>query len=161
MIEIWDAYDGQLNKLEGIDLVRGEKIPDGMYHLVSEIIVRHDDGTYLLMQRDFNKHLGGKWELSAGGSALKGETPMECARRELQEETGIAFGEMKELGRILHEGHHSLYVEYLCVTDWDKHAIRLQVGETVNYRWVDKNEILRMESHELASSRALEFIHIC
>ena len=45
------------------------------------------------MQRDFRKHLGGKWELTAGGSALQGETALECASRELREETGIAAEE--------------------------------------------------------------------
>lgn len=41
------------------------------------------------MQRFFKKHLGGMWELSAGGYALKNESPIECAKRELKEETGI------------------------------------------------------------------------
>ena len=75
MAEIWDAYDRQFHKIENITLIRGQNIEDGMYHLVSEIIVKHRDGTYLLMQRDPRKRHGGKWELTAGGSALKGETP--------------------------------------------------------------------------------------
>ena len=54
-------------------------IPDGFYHLVCEIIVKHTDGTYLLMQRDLNKHYGGMWEATAGGSAVAGENPLECA----------------------------------------------------------------------------------
>ena len=45
------------NKIDNVTLVRGENIPDGMYHLVGEIIVKHKDGTYLLMQRDYKKHL--------------------------------------------------------------------------------------------------------
>lgn len=64
-----------------------QTIDDGMYHLVGEVIVKHIDGTYLIMQRDFKKHYGGMWELTAGGSALLGETPLECAVRELREET--------------------------------------------------------------------------
>lgn len=89
MLELWDAYDNQFNKLDNIVLVRGDEIPDGIYHLVCEIAVRHTDGQYLLMQRDKRKHFGGMWELTAGGSALKGELPLECAVRELREETGI------------------------------------------------------------------------
>ena len=38
-----------------------------MYHLVCEVIVKHTDGTYLLMQRDKNKHYGEYWEATAGG----------------------------------------------------------------------------------------------
>ncbi len=158
MVEMWDAYDRLFNKIETATLVRGKTVPDGMYHLVCEIIVKHNDGTYLLMQRDFEKHLGGMWELTAGGSALKGETPMECAVRELREETGIVSCNLQELKRIIHDGHHSLYVEYLCITDWDKDAVILQDGETVDYKWVDKTALLDMGTDALASSRALEIV---
>ena len=53
-MEIWDAYfkDGTP---AGVDLIRGEKVPEGLYHIVCEILVRHTDGDYLLMQRDFEK----------------------------------------------------------------------------------------------------------
>ncbi len=158
MSEMWDAYDRQFNIIETATLVRGKAVPDGMYHLVCEIIVKHNDGTYLLMQRDFEKHLGGMWELTAGGSALKGETPMECAVRELREETGIVSCNLQELKRIVHNGHHSLYVEYLCITDWDKNAVILQAGETVDYKWVDKTALLEIGTDALASSRTLEIV---
>lgn len=158
MVEIWDAYDRQFNKIENVRLVRGEVVPDGMYHLVCEIIVKHNDGTYLLMQRDFEKQLGGMWELTAGGSALMNETQIECAVRELKEETGIESGDLKEIRRIVHDGHRSLYVEYLCITDWDKNAVILQEGETVDYKWVDETELLEMGMDGLASSRALELV---
>lgn len=79
MAEIWDAYDKEFNKLKNITLVRGEPIPDGMYHLVGEVIVKHIDGTYLIMQRDFEKKFGGMWELTAGGSALQYERM--CSKR--------------------------------------------------------------------------------
>lgn len=158
MIEIWDAYDRKFCKIENVKLVRGEVVPDGMYHLVCEIIVKHNDGTYLLMQRDFAKHLGGMWELTAGGSALMNETPIECAIRELREETGIESSNLKEISRIVHDGHHSLYVEYLCITDLDKNAVLLQEGETIDYKWVDKETLLVMGKGTLASSRALELV---
>ena len=54
-MEFWDAYNEQCEIIDGITLIRGEKIPDGIYHLVSDIIVRHADGSYLLMQRDKEK----------------------------------------------------------------------------------------------------------
>ena len=154
MPELWDAYDKDFNKIENVTLVRGEAVPENMYHLVSEIIVEHTDGTYLLMQRDHAKHFGGMWELTAGGSALKGETAEECAIRELREETGIEAADLREISRIVHEAHRTLYVEYLCVTDWDKDAVTLQEGETVAYKWVDKQEVLEMDGATLASSRS-------
>lgn len=61
-MELWDAYDERFNKTDGIVLVRGEQIPDKCFHLVSEIIVKHKDGSFLIMKRDKRKHLGGMWE---------------------------------------------------------------------------------------------------
>lgn len=49
------------------------------------------------MQRDHRKHLGGMWEASAGGSALQGEKPLECAQRELFEETGVSSGTFEQV----------------------------------------------------------------
>lgn len=158
MVELWDAYDNHLNKVDGITLIRGEAIPDGMYHLVCEIIVKHIDGTYLLMQRDFRKHLGGRWEVTAGGSALKGENPLMCAIRELKEETGLIAKDIKEIKKIVHDGHRAFYMEYLCVTDCDKDSIILQEGETVDYRWVDRDVLLEMREHEMASERTMQLI---
>lgn len=133
MAELWDAYDKNFNKMENMTLIRCESIPNGVCHLVSEIIVKHTDGSYLLMQRDFGKHHGGKWELTAGGSALKGENELEAAVRELKEETGLR-GEMKEIGRAVRHDHHSFYVVYLCEADFKKDSIVLQEGETIGYK---------------------------
>ena len=53
-MELWDGYqrDGTLAR---VDLVRGEIVPEGLYHLVCEIIVEHQDGSILAMQRDPRK----------------------------------------------------------------------------------------------------------
>ena len=49
-MELWDAYDEKLNKIDGMTLIRGEEVPVGVFHLVCDSIVRHADGTYLLMR---------------------------------------------------------------------------------------------------------------
>lgn len=77
-MELWDAYDRD-EKRTGGELVRGEPIPDGLYHLVCEVLVRHADGDYLLMKRARSKKgYPGLYEATAGGSALKGEAPIDC-----------------------------------------------------------------------------------
>ena len=159
-MELWDAYDANFNKIEGVTLVRGEEpsFPDDVFHLVCDILVRHTDGTYLLMQRDPRKHYGSMWEASAGGSALQGETPLDAARRELAEETGIVASDLIEVGRITDKSKHSVYAEFLCVTDWDKDKIQLQEGETVNYRWVSTDELRSMSKNELVTHRIQQFI---
>lgn len=137
-MEIWDGYfeDGTPAHT---DLVRGEPIPAGLHHLVCEVLVRHTDGTYLLMQRDPAKpNYGGFWEATAGGSALKGEDAAACARRELLEETGIAAVSLRLIGRST--SHDTIYYNYLCVSDCIKTAVTLQAGETVAYKWVSGQE---------------------
>ena len=159
-MEKWDAYNESMNRIEGMTLVRGEPIPNGCFHLVCEILVRHTDGSYLLMQRDTRKPFGGLWEASAGGSAIQGESPRECAIRELEEETGIRATEMAEVGKLLHYGYKSYVVDFLCITDVDKDSIRLQEGETIAYKWISGKELLEMTRKELATQRILNFINI-
>lgn len=157
-MELWDTYNAEFHRVEGRTLVRGEPIPEGLFHLVCDVLVRHTDGTYLLMQRDLCKRGGGLWEATAGGSALQGEDPLACAVRELREETGIVSEALTELGRIVSRETHSLYVEFLCVTDWDKDAITLQEGETINYKWVSREMLRDMEETELATRRIQTFV---
>ena len=157
-MEIWDAYDKNLNKLDGVTLVRGDNIPDGIFHLVCDILVKHADGTYLLMQRDLRKSYGGLWEATAGGSALRGETPIDCAKRELKEETGITATELSQVGCEVDDKTHAIYVEFLCITNCDKTAVTLQDGETIAYKWISRNELLNMNKDKLITERMQQFI---
>ena len=139
-------------------LIRGEAIPDGFYHLASDVIVKHVDGTYLLMQRDIRKHFGGMWEATDGGSALKGEGPLACAIRELREETGIESEALTEVGRVVNDHNHTIYVEFLCVTDCEKERVTLQEGETSAFKWVAKDELSSMKKNELVTERMQRFV---
>lgn len=135
----------------GVTLIRGEPIPAGLHHLVCDVLVQHEDGDYLLMKRDPCKHFGGMWEATAGGSALRGETPPDCARRELFEETGLCAVELRELGRVY--STDTIYVEFFCRTDCRKDSVVLQEGETCDYRWGSRDELVRMRSDELITKR--------
>ncbi len=140
-MEIWDAYK-QDGTLAGCDLIRGEVIPKGLFHLVSEIIVKHEDGMYLLMQRYWGKpNSPGLYEATAGGSAIKGEGPYDAAVRELKEETGIKAKKLKQIYKCASK--NTLYYGYLCETDCDKESITLQEGETISYLWLNKEEFLK------------------
>lgn len=108
------------------------------------------------MQRDPRKHFGGMWEATAGGSALLGENPLECAKRELTEETGVISTQLTEVGTIISKD--TIYVEFLCITDWNKNNITLQEGETVAYRWVSREVLLSMKKDELVTERMQKFI---
>ena len=137
-MEIWDLYNED-GSLAGRTLTRGEPIPDGMYHLICQILVRHTDGDYLLMERAPDKEpYAGYFEASAGGSALKGEDPITCAKRELFEETGITAESLQEID--VYTSANVICHSFLCITDHDKNAITLQEGETVSSRWITEEE---------------------
>jgi len=143
--ELWDAYDSNYQKIEGVTLIRDDEanFPEGAYHLVCEVLVRHVDGTYLLMKRDPSKPLyPNMWEATAGGSVLKGETVVEGALRELREETGIVADKLEPLDKSL--GKYCWHVRFLCVTDCDKNSIKLQEGETCDYKWVTGKEAIEI-----------------
>lgn len=134
-MEQWDAYlpDGRKT---GQALLRGEPVPEGLYHIVSDVLVRHTDGEYLVMQRDWNKEtFPGKFEAGASGSILLGETPYEGALRELREETGILADRLTFLFAVSNL-RNTLYYCYGCVTDYEKDSITLQEGETIAYQWL-------------------------
>ena len=140
-MELWDAYDQNGNRT-GDTLVRGQPIPQGLYHLVCGIVVRHVNGDFLLMLRSAEKEVyPNAWEIGAGGSALQGESSLACARRELGEETGIVCEDLVFQDRQVRG--NAIYDGYLCITDWPKDQIRLQVGETVDYRWLSQAEFVR------------------
>lgn len=136
MREVWDAYDAEGNKL-GFDLYRDEadKIPDGIYHLVVEIITVTRQKQVLITQRDPRKPFGLKWEFT-GGSALKGETAEMGAVRELKEETGIL--QKKENFTLLQQIYkgNCLYVLFAHTIEDDTIPIVMQEGETIDYRFI-------------------------
>ncbi|TDL96632.1 NUDIX domain-containing protein [Macrococcus carouselicus] len=134
-MEIWDGYDKELKKA-GVDLIRGNLIPDELYHIVAEVVLRHTDGSFLAMQRDWNKRGGGLFEITAGGSILKGEEIEAGAVRELQEETGIKVESLSPLYNLTSDVNQTHYFGYLAYTGAAKDSVTLQEKETIDYKWI-------------------------
>ena len=153
-MEIWDLYDRDGNVTgETWERKHGNyhMIPDGRYHLVCDILVKHVDGTYLLTKRHMCKDVyPGYWEASAGGSAVCGEDPITCANRELFEETGIRTGKLELINLTFRDRSHSMIYSYLTVVDCDKDSVVLQEGETTEYKWVDAAGLLEYVDSDLS-----------
>lgn len=143
--ELWDAYDREGNLL-GFDLVRGEPMPQGVWHMVVEILSLTPDGRVLVTKRHPDKSWGGRWEYT-GGAIVKGETPLQAAVRELREETGITVSQ-EELHPVYVEarqgidGYATIYNCFVQVFDPAAQTIRLQEGETVDVRLLPYEDFL-------------------
>jgi len=139
-MELWDAYSKD-EELVGSTLVRGEEIPQGLYHLVCEVLVRHADGSFLCMKRSAEKpNYGGWYEATAGGSALAGEDKWQCVKRELLEETGLTGYDFEEVNRSLEEKKQAFFHNFVCTVNCEKSSVQLQEGETEGFLWMSEEE---------------------
>jgi 8-oxo-dGTP pyrophosphatase MutT (NUDIX family) len=106
----------------------------------------------LLLQRPGRR---GGGEHPVTGKAHEGETPIECARREAHEETGIA-GEPVPLGLVhRYQGKKSLFEEHSFAMRAPANAAPLLSHEHVAYRWATAEEA-RQAVHWEAHREALE-----
>lgn len=140
MAEYWDLYDTNRRPL-GKTHLRGRPLPEGSFHVVVSVWTVNQDNKLLLTLRSREKDLyPNLWE-NTSGSAVKGETSVQAALRELQEETGIAAteDEMTFLGT--ERKVYSFVDVYLVRKTMESDAIRLQEGETTAYKWVTLPEL--------------------
>lgn len=89
-MELWDLYN-EKRELTGLDHIRGEEVPQGLYHLVVHVWIKNSKGEYLISQRSASRPTSPlMWEC-VGGSAVKGEDSLTAALRETEEEVGISL----------------------------------------------------------------------
>jgi len=75
------------------------------------------DEDHILMQKQYRHTVGDFcWELPAGGIDMA-ESPIQAARRELKEETGLTALDLKELGRFYPSNGISNEVVHMFVTE--------------------------------------------
>ena len=143
-MEVWDLFTRDGEPL-GKTHIRGERLPKDAYHIVCECLVRHVDGSYLVMQRSRTKSVfAGMPEATAGGAAQAGESPLDCITRELREETGISADSFDFVAFEVQELGQCVVYSYFCTVDTDKSAVTLQEGETDGYEWLDEEEFIEL-----------------
>lgn len=144
MSEYWDLLDdkgqptGQLHR-------RGRPLPPGAHHLVISVWTIHRQlGKLLITLRAPEKFIcPNMWE-NTGGSALAGESSPCAAAREVREETGLSCSpqDLTFIRRLATPAQ--AFVDcYWFMTSAAPDSIRLQAGETVDYAWVDLDEVQR------------------
>lgn len=114
---------------------------DNLRHAGTGVLVRRADGAIYVHQRARTKDWApGHWDAAAGGVLRAGEDPADNARRELEEELGIAGAELRGLGTHAYADGTTRLFEHLFEVVWDG-EIRWPDEEVVDGRWVMPEEL--------------------
>lgn len=138
--EKWDLMNADrvsLNKTH----TRGTPLKKGEYHLVVEIWTFNSNGEILLTLRHPEKEAYPNYWENTGGSALAGETSIEAAVRELEEETGITASPDELIFIDSVRAVTAFHDIYLLKKDWPLTDIKFQDGETVDAQWVSLDQM--------------------
>jgi len=145
-MEHWDVYDRHRQQT-GITVERGQPLQKGQYRLMVHVLVFNAKGQMLIQLRQNWKRYGdwpNTWDLSAGGSAIAGDTSASAASRELQEEIGITADfsdQLPHLSLTYPDGFDDFYILH---SDVDETTLSLQEEEVQAVRWATCEEILEM-----------------
>ncbi|MBR6781432.1 MAG: NUDIX domain-containing protein [Clostridia bacterium] len=89
--EYWDLLDADRIPT-GEVFCRSDTIQPGQLHTVVHVCIFNENNEMLIQHRSESKdNWPGRWDVSAGGSALTGETSRRAAERETAEELGIVL----------------------------------------------------------------------
>lgn len=146
-MELWDLYDENRHPL-GRTHVRGDKIPDGCYHITVDVWIRNSRREYLISQRAANRPTFPlKWEC-VGGSVLAGETSFQGMLRETKEEVGISLDiahmepVLSVTGRVIDGFHFSDIKDvYLVEYSGDVSLKNATTDEVAQVKWMTVPQI--------------------
>ena len=143
-MELFDLYTRDRIRT-GRTMVRGDKVPEGLYRLVVHVCIFDPEGRMLIQQRQpFKKGWSNMWDITVGGCAVAGDTSQAAAEREVREEIGLELDLQDERPTMTttFEGGFDDY--YVLTRDVDLSSLHLQYEEVQTVRWAEKEEILRM-----------------
>lgn len=141
-MEVWDVYNKDRQKT-GKTMVRGEMFDEDSFHLVVHACIFNKNGEMLIQKRQpFKKGWPDMWDISAGGSALKGDTSQQAMERELFEELGVRFNLDNVRPNITIHFDHGFDDIYLLEKELDLSELVLQYEEVQQVKWAGMEEIL-------------------
>ena len=115
-----------------------------LLHRCTYVLVRRSDGRINVHRRTDSKDVDpGAFDMLPGGVCVAGETYDYCARRELEEELGIAGAELRPLFRHRYSGPDGEAWGAVYEVTWDG-PIAMQPEEVVWNDWVTREQLERM-----------------
>ncbi len=149
--EIVQRFDSDGNRLT-VKTYRGEAhIPNTYVGVVDIIIKNAKYNLYLVTRRDLNKETyPGFYEIT-GGALDYNEDLVTAAIREVKEETGLDIFNLNYRYKTF--GNHMLYFTFTAETNNELDDVKLQNGETIDYRWLNANEFKKLFNSDLVPDK--------
>ena len=143
-MELFDLYTEDRVRT-GRTMVRGTKVPEGLYRLVVHVCIFDHEGRMLIQQRQpFKQGWSNYWDLTVGGCAVAGDTSRTAAEREVREEIGLEL-DLSDIRPSLTLNFDGGFDDYYVLTqEVDPSSLHLQEEEVQAVRWAAQEEILRM-----------------
>ena len=143
-MELFDLYTEDRVKT-GRTMVRGTKVPEGLYRLVVHVCIFDTEGRMLIQQRQpFKQGWSNYWDLTVGGCAVAGDTSRTAAEREVREEIGLEL-DLSDVRPSLTLNFDGGFDDYYVLTrEVDLSVLHLQEEEVQAVRWAAQEEILKM-----------------
>ena len=143
-MEKWDLYDIDRNKTNRT-WIRGEKLKSNDFHLIVHVCIFNSNGDMLIQQRQsFKEGWPNKWDLTAGGSAIAGDTSQTAVQRELYEEIGLKINFQQIRPHLTINFDNGFDDIFLIEENVQLHTLTLQYEEVQSVKWAKMEEIFSM-----------------
>ncbi|MFA6755623.1 MAG: NUDIX domain-containing protein [Bacilli bacterium] len=142
-MEILDIYDRNHLKTGKFKFRNDKSIKSGEYHLVIHACIFNKNNELLIQQRQpFKEGFSNLWDLTVGGSAIKGEDSFTALKREVFEEIGYKI-EINPIRPYLTMDYDGGFDDiYIFHFDIDINKLKLQQEEVKQVRFATKEEVL-------------------
>ena len=143
-MEYWDLYDKDRNLLAKT-MRRGEPQPPDTCRLVVHVCIFDSRGRMLIQRRQpFKEGWPGRWDLTVGGSAVRGDNSQGAAAREVMEEIGLPLDMADERPALTIHFDGGFDDIYLINRDIPLSSLSLQPEEVAEVKWAALQEICAM-----------------